>query len=305
VTGISPFVRQNEPDALTVARAFRRRYTVAGRWRSVRVGTGFVIGTIGVLIALLKPSTADYISAVAAGWIVISRIVLEPNESRERRYGATAQELFDTKVFDLPWSRSVTGAKPAHEDILNWGRKQTEEELHNWYPDTRPARHPADVMLCQRATITWARQDHNLYALILRWGVGVAFAATVVLGVALNLTLGEYLLRLGVPVLPAGLDVLDIAADSSALTAKKVQLEAEVDASLTECRSTGEPPTPRACRELQNGIYWTRLRPGVPNWMYRITRRGRQQNMEEAVRADVESLPPSLRNDPRFPSTDR
>ena len=162
MTAISPYVRQNDPDALILVRAFRRRYTIAGRWRSVRVLTAFVIGTVGVLVALRYPSTADYISALAASWIVFSRIVLEPNESRERRYGTIAQELFDTKVFNLPWSRSVTGAKPAYEDILNWGRKQTEEGLRDWYPDTRPARHPTDVMLCQRATITWARQDHNL-----------------------------------------------------------------------------------------------------------------------------------------------
>ena len=77
-----------------------------------------------------------------------------------------------------------------------------------------------------------------------------AFAATVILGVALNLTLGEYLLRLGVPVLPAGLDVLDIAGGKlRALASKKVQLEAEVKSDeLTRVQSTGEPPKARACR---------------------------------------------------------
>ena len=50
----------------------------------------------------------------------------------------------------------------------------------------------------------------------------------------------------------------------------------------------------------KTAFYTTRLRPGVTNWMYRVTRRGRQQNMEEAVRTDVESLPSSLRNDPAY-----
>lgn len=293
--GASPYERQNEPDALSAARAFRRRYTIAGRWRAVRVGTGFLIGTAGVLLALLAPQTADYVSAVAAGWIVLGRLVLATNEQRERCDAAIAQELFDTTVFGLTWSTTVTGARPAREDILNWGRKQTEEGLRDWYPDTRPARHPADVLLCQRATITWARQDHKLYSLLLRWSVGILFVATVIIGIVLDLSLGDYLLRLGVPVLPAVLDVLDIAADNSELAIRKVRLEGEAETVLTQCKSTGQVPHERVCRDLQNGIYATRLRPGVPKWMYGLTRDRRQQNMEDAVRAEVDNLPAGLR----------
>lgn len=138
MTDASPYERQNEPLALSAARAFRRRDTISGRWRSLRVTIGFVIGTVGVLAALIEPATADYISAAAAAWIVTSRALLQPAEHRERRRAAAAQELFDTTVFNLPWSRSVTGAQPAIQDIRAWGRHQTEEGLRDWYPDTRP-----------------------------------------------------------------------------------------------------------------------------------------------------------------------
>jgi hypothetical protein len=296
MTDASPYRRQNEPLALSAARAFRRRYTISGRWRSLRVTVGFVIGTLGVLAALIFPATADYISAAAAAWIVTSRALLQPAEHRERQRAASAQELFDTTVFSLPWIRSVTGVPPAVQDIRTWGRHQNEDGLRDWYPDTRPSQHPADVLLCQRWTITWARQDHALYARVLRAGVLAAFTVTLIIGVLLNLSLGAYLLRLGVPILPAGLDVLDMATGNAELAVDKAHLESEANDLLARCVDTKELPDLRACRDLQNGIYATRLKPGVPQWIYRLTRADREDDMNAAAQMEVEALPQALKN---------
>lgn len=297
MTPMSIFERQNEPEALGLARAFRRRYAVARRWRLLRVGIGLLIGTVGVLLALLVPSTEEYVSAIAAAWLVFGRAVLGGYEERERRCGALAQELFDTRVFELPWNASAVGARPAPEDVRNWGRGRDDEGLRDWYPDARPARHPLDVLLCQRSIITWARQDHATYADLLRWAAGIAFVATIVLGVVLGLSLGEYLLRLGVPVLPAGLDVLDIAKANAQVARSKRRLEQRADLLLDGARTSGTAPTIAECRELQDGIYATRLLPGVPSWMYAVTRGERQQNMEDVVRSQVATLPEMLRWD--------
>src|SRR4051812_33699364 len=111
MTAGSVFERQNRPDALRLGRAFRRRYAIARRWRLLRVGGGLVIGTVGVVLAMIEPSTGEYISAIAAAWIVLSRTVLDRHERGERRCGAIAQELFDTEVFVLPWSASAVGTR--------------------------------------------------------------------------------------------------------------------------------------------------------------------------------------------------
>jgi hypothetical protein len=289
------FERQNEPEALDLAKAFRCRYATARHWRRTRVGIGLLIGSVGVLLALLEPFTGEYVSAVAAAWVVLGRAVLDGYEQGQRRCGALAQELFDTHVFKLSWNPSAVGSQPAPEDVRNWAWGQSHEGLHDWYADARPARHPVDVLLCQRSIITWARQDHMTYAHLLRWGVGLAFIATLIIGVILGLSLGEYLLRLGVPVLPACLDVLDIAKANSHVATTKKRLEQRADTLLTRARADGTPPTIAECRELQDGIYATRLLPGVPNWMYGITRSKRQQNMEETVRHQASTLPAALR----------
>jgi hypothetical protein len=297
LTATSIFERQNEPEALGLARAFRRRYSVARRWRLLRVGVGLLIGTVGVLLALLEPSTEEYVSAIAAAWLVFGRTVLDGYEERQRRCGALAQELFDTRVFDLPWNPSALGARPAPEDVRNWGRREADEGLRDWYADTYPARHPVGVLLCQRSIIAWARQDHATYSHLLRWSAGIAFAATVVLGLVLGLSLGEYLLRLGVPVLPSCLDVLDIAKANARVASAKKRLERRANVMLERACTSGTPPMIAECRELQDGIYATRLLPGVPSWMYAITRGERQQNMEDAVGHQALALPASLRYD--------
>ncbi|HEY2333662.1 MAG TPA: S-4TM family putative pore-forming effector [Solirubrobacterales bacterium] len=297
MTATSIFERQNDPEALGLARAFRRRYAVARRWRLLRVGVGLLIGTVGVLLALLEPSTEEYVSAIAAAWLVFGRTVLDGYEERQRRCGALAQELFDTRVFDLPWSPSSVGSQPAPEDVRNWARRQGDEGLRDWYADARPARAPVDVLLSQRAIITWARQDHVTYAHLLRWAAGIAFTVTVVIGLVLGLSLGEYLLRLGVPVLPACLDVLDIAKANAQVASTKKRLERRADVLLVRARTSETPPTIAECRELQDGIYATRLLPGVPSWMYAITRGERQRNMEETVGHQASTLPAALRRD--------
>lgn len=294
MTGDTIYERENEADALLYAHAFRHRYALARRWRGARIVTGALIGTVGVVVALMAPATADYIAAIAAGWIVFGRVVLAPNEVRERRCGAIAQELFDTHALDLPWSASVAGPRPAHQDVRRWGRRHTKDDVRDWWPDVSPAPHPLDVLICQRATITWARQDHAMYARVLRWGAGLAFAATVVLGLVLGLTLGDYLLRLGVPVLPAVLDILDIGTDNADLAKQKTHLELEARALFDQALSTPESITAAQCRDVQNGIFATRLRPGVPNWLYQRTRKNRQEDMEDVVRREVASLPYTL-----------
>lgn len=295
MTGASIFERQNQPEALIAARAFRRRYAIGRRWRLLRVAVGLMLGSVGILVALLWHSTSDYVAAAAAVWLVFGRAILEAQEARERRHGAVAQERFDVDVFRLPWSPSVVGPQPAPEDLRDWGRKQAEDGLRDWYADARPAQHPIDVLLCQRSVITWARQDHTTYAHLLRWAVGIGLVLTLVLGVALDLSLGEYLLRLGIPALPAALDVLEIAEGSAKVAEVKTRLEREADALLSRAQATATAPSIAQCRDLQNGIYATRLVPGVPDWIYKLTRAQRQDNMEQTVRSQVDRLPSALR----------
>lgn len=121
--------RQNTPEALCAARAFRRRYALARRWRAARIGVGLLLGAAGIVLALLESSLGEYVGAGAAAWVFFSRTVAQTYERGLQDAGATAQEVFDSRVFDLPWNTAKLGADPAPEDLRNWGRRQDEEEI--------------------------------------------------------------------------------------------------------------------------------------------------------------------------------
>ena len=298
--------RENSRSALGAACAFARRYKLAKRWRALRLIVGVLLGTVGVIVAVVKPSTSDYVAAAAAGWLVLSRTVLLSQEEREQHRGALAQEAFDVEVLRLPWNATATGPEPALEDLRSWGSHQDEEPLLGWYTDTEPAPFPIDAVICQRASLTWARQDHVAYARVLRVIVAAALLGTIAVGIALELSLGDYVLRLGLPVLPAVVDILDIAKVNDALGRKRALIADEADRLYTRTRQTGVLPTAADCRRLQDQIYASRTVIGVPGWFYGLTRSGRQRNMEEAVRDLVDRLPPSLHDDqvvPAEPST--
>ncbi len=295
VTATSIQERQNKPSALRAASAFRRRYVLAKRWHMLRLGVGVLLGTAGVVLALLYSSTLDYLAAGAAGWIVLSRTLLLSQERRAQGDGALAQEVFDTQVLDLPWNGTTAGPQPALEDLRNWGERQSQDEMRNWYADVRPARHPVDALICQRASVTWARQDHASYARVLRTAAVVTLVGTLILGVALGLNLGDYLLRLGLPVLPAVLDILDLANGNEELGRSRTRLAHEADRLYADACSTGVAPSLDACRSLQDEIYANRQVIGVPSWFYSLTRGRRQRNMEEAASEQAQRLPASLR----------
>jgi hypothetical protein len=289
--------RQNDRPALAAARAFRRRYMLARRWRTLRFAGSALIGTAGIALALFgSASSAEYIGAIGAAWLLGSRIAMRPNERRRQHDGALAQEVFDTEVFRLPWNGTRAGRRPAPEDIANWGRRQSEEDLPDWYPDTNGANHPVDVLICQRAIVTWARQDHETYARLLRWVATAIGIGIIALALALDLSLGEFLLRLGLPYLPLAFEMLDVADENSRFAELKLRLEENADALFAEAVD-GTAPTVESCRQLQDEIFASRRGVGIPQWFYSVTRDGRQRNMEEVAAELVRKLPPSLKDE--------
>lgn len=286
--------RQNSPVALRSARAFRRRYRTAKLWHAARLGGGVSIAVVGVLLALVERSTSNYVAAVAAAWVVLSRMVFTVREKEAQRQGAQAQEVFDTVAFTLPWRDSLVGAPPATEDLRDWGRRQKEDGLRDWYSDA-PAQHPLDVLITQRATLQWAGRDHRDYARVVRGAALLVLGATVVIAVVSNMEVGEYLLRLGLPVMPAVLDMLDVANRNKHLSETRGALAARADGLYQRARVTGHPPTSGEVRDLQDGLYVSRCSMGVPGWLYRLTRKRRQGNMEQVTFEQARALPAALR----------
>lgn len=268
---------------------------MAGRWRALRITVAITLGTVGVVISALVADTTDYVAAAAGLWLLLSRAILSVRERVEQDRGALAQEVFDTTVLQLPWSPASCGTPPAPEDIRCWAEKEPEEGLRGWYPDIAEARPPLDAVLCQRSSVTWARQDHAAYATLLRWIVGLAFTATIVGGVVFDLSLGGYLLHLGLPALPAAIELLDMANLNADLSRRRGRIEHETDALIDRAAAQSQLPSVREVRQVQDAVFAARRVARVPGWFYKLTRDRRERNMREAAALLIARLPDSAR----------
>lgn len=120
--------RQLTPEAGRLLRAYTAEYRYAKRYRAVRVSVGIVLAFLGPATELLAIDAGAVVAAVAGAWAIAGRLLLRPAEKRRVQLAARIQELFDTRVLDLPWSRGVAGDRPSEEDIADAARRVEEDE---------------------------------------------------------------------------------------------------------------------------------------------------------------------------------
>lgn len=290
---------QERPDAIRAATAFARRYEIAQRWRGISLAAGLALPVLGSILVLADSDAAVALGAISGAWAVFGRYGVEAFERGHRRDGARAQETFDCLVLGLTWNEAVTGPKPAFEDLSDWAGTRNSNDRHGWYPqEVGPARWPLDALLCQRANVVWGRRNHDRYAYIAAGLAVLLFAATVIVGIVAGTSFSDYLVRLGLPSLPALLITGDLFSGHRAQARSKQRVEMAADADWEAALAQKTPPDPARCRELQDTIFETRASGNpIPKWYYRLRLGHDEGAMREAIAAKIAELPPDLRRD--------
>lgn len=201
-------------------------------------------------------------------------------------------------------ARGPTEAVPCPHDARAIATRpvvsHSDDALRDWYPAAaeRVIR-PVDVLLCQRSSVVWGRRTHSGYAALLLaltlgwWIVGVA------VGVLADLSLGEYLVGLFLPSLPAFLDASELWRAHREQADNKGLIENEIDELWATARAIAHVPPPERCREIQDRIYVTRRTgPPVPRPYYRLRRDRDERAMQSAAEQLVDGLPDHLRRPP-------
>lgn len=281
--------RQNTDDALLFLAATQRRYALARRWRSVRIDVALLFAVAGPVVAHAADEATAYVAAAAAVWTLVSR-VLTAAEAHARGQAVRAQERFDTYVFGLEWNSGSLGSMPSREDLCDWAQEQRSAS-RDWYPPVAArAPSPIDVLLCQRSSVNWSRRDHQVMRLLALVVPAVLLVGSLAYAAGSDLSLGDYLLQWGLPLLPGALDVIDVAVGNHQLVSRKQQLEEQIDGLLERFRAGVDPARLADCRAVQDRVVETRLLPGVPGWWYRLTREKRERAMLDAAEGYMRDL---------------
>lgn len=284
--------RQDQPAHLQRLLAYSHLYSTAQWWRRIRTLGTFTLAAVAPVIALLVPSTSAILAAISAGWLVLGRTILTWLEQRGTLHAVRVQELYDTKLFQLPWNSALAGRPPAPDDVADAARHiKKDEGYRGWYSiDLGDTPWPGDVLLCQRQSMVWSRGDHRAYGTtILLMGISW-FIIGLTVALVRDLTLADYLIKIFLPSSPAFLDSLELARAHWRLAAEREQVENKIHDLWENHRTNPASLTGTECRKIQDVAFLLRRDgPRVPSLFYKLRRAKSAANTAAgtmAIRAD-------------------
>lgn len=288
--------RQDDAEHLHRLLAYSRYYRIAHRWRRARAFGTFVLASVGPMISLFIPATTDLVAAISAGWLVLGRTLLTVMEQRCTLEAARVQELYDTHLFHLSWNAALAGRRPSPDDVAAAARHiKDDTDYRNWYSiDLGNTPWPADVLLCQRQSMVWSRQDHRTYGgTILIAGI-TWFLLGVTIALVRDLSLASYLIKIFLPSAPAFLDSVELARQHRQHAANRQQIEDKINDLWEVYRTRPDTLPVAACREIQDSAYLLRRDgPRVPHLFYRLRRKSSEANTQagaQALRQQVQEV---------------
>lgn len=253
--------------------AYSQRYREAARWK-----TAAWIGSALLFVAGLgfgaAGEDASGLGLLASGYLLCSRLVLRPEMTRAHREAVALQEFFDTRLFSLPWNPGLVGKLPALVDVEDLARRFSGDAsgFSTWYVGASAAPPGARVLLWQLENVSWGRRDHRRFAVFSAIVLVLSAGATVVVGLARDISLTVYVSVLAAPALPWLLDVADLTTLHWRAAGRRGEIEAELTETWRTAAGNGAIPA-ETLRAAQDRIFAARRSTGrVPTWFYRLYR---------------------------------
>jgi hypothetical protein len=266
--------RQNQPDLLRLLRAAAVSHGRAQRLDAVEIGVSVFVAALGLVAAFA--SVAETPVAILGGlWAVAYSAGLAAWGENELRRAALLQEMFDVRVFELPWNEVVAGEPLAAQEVSQLSRhSRSPDELFRDYYLVPAVPRPYDVLGCQQQNLGWAARVRRRYAVALITAAGIWSGAGPVVGWFGGLTVSELLLRWYLPSLGALLLAVDTyrAQRDAAAERKRVLslMNARIHGATRLASSEAPAPLLTLAREVQDVIFNARTQHSrVPNLFFR------------------------------------
>jgi hypothetical protein len=297
--------RQNAPSVIQFQAAGKTLYRRAEKLFYSQVCFGVVLPvSFGIANLVLPASSLSRLTREhIAGWfalygvlmLLVDEFVIDREQQRCKRKAATAQEMFDVELFQLPWNATKAHERLDPSDVAQLAGKSLEGDpsaslLRDWYPPS-VGEVPLEIgrLICQRTNLWWDSQLRRWYAA----GLFAFSAALVVLAASAAKVFGLSFDRMLISLITVGpalrwairegrrhrsiADLLDRLSSRGKDLQKQV-LEGRL--SSDQARQTS--------RELQDAIYDHRCSAPIGfRWVYKVFRPkfevGMRVNAEEVV----------------------
>lgn len=270
---------QNSSDARRLVAAQARLYSDAKVIFAVRVAVVIALATASAAVALVSPSLRTMIGGGGGVFVLVLSFVIGSVEKWVRMRAAATQELFDTRVFQLPWN-SLHADRPPQHTVARAAQRYKGTRDKNWYSDTQGAHRPFDVLICQSTNFGWGARMHLLWAWTLV-GITLGMVAVIAAGWrALNLSDTEGLLALVIPALGPLKEVGEqINANFDAARTKE-SAERKISEAWDKGLTGQHVSSTEDLRSIQDKILLVRQsNPYIPDWFDKAFHRSNEAAM--------------------------
>lgn len=298
VCGVPPrpiHERQLDEDMLCLQRAASASHQRGQLIEAVRVGAAAILAASGVLVTLLD-SGRPVVAIVGFFWFIVSAFLLKRVAGATARQAALIQEMFDTRLFYLPWRPTVAGDPVPEPEVYQLARKLPQSSAKNeriaegWYDSTADVHHPYDVLIAQEQNLSWDARLRRRYSRL----VATAAALWTAIGLAVSLavadvTMLDVLLSFFIPSLAAYQIAYEVWSGQQRVADERERLAKVVNSELHNGRPGPVPVTEwrrlrGVVRDVQDGVLRTRLDPTrVPEWFYKRFRDGDERDFADTA----------------------
>ncbi|MEV6690359.1 S-4TM family putative pore-forming effector [Micromonospora sp. NPDC051196] len=266
--------RQTEPEMMALLRAMSACHLRAQRLDNLRMIFSIVLGVAGAVVAITGVSSTA-VTAVGALWALVNAVGLGTWSRGQLGRAAVLQEMFDTRLFALPWNVVAAGDEVSAAEIsrLHRAYRGDEKYLRDYY-EIPPLPAPYDVLACQQQNLGWGARVRRRYAHVVLGGTAVWTALGVVFGVTAGLTVSQLLLQWYVPSLGALLLGLEIYRSQRDVAAERERalgvMQSRIAGTLQRPGEDDSTELLTLARQIQDLIFRSRQRQSrVPDWFFR------------------------------------
>jgi len=279
--------RQNEPQQLRRLGAQRNLYTRAKTILGTQIMLGGVVAFMLAIAVLFNPALKIAVTFYGLIVALAGELWLVPWQKKLREKAAKIQEAFDCYVLGLSWHELKAG-KPIDGEVevnesaryQEWAR--TMPPIENWY-STEVDHLPIAIgrVCCQRSNCWWDATQRRMFGAALIIILMLMLLAVLVVGLVLDLSLGNIVVSVAAPLAPAALICLrqyrehaDTASRLDFLKDHALRLFDEA------CRNPEAQNLADRSRALQDEIFDSRKRsPPLFDWIFKIIRTRQEVQM--------------------------
>ena len=283
---------QNTPRQLERLAAQRYLYSTAKYFLTIQLFLDLVSPIVLAVVVALFPGFGIY-GALLALIILVSDSYLEDFQSSKREQAAGIQELFDCDLLNLQRHDLIARNIPDTVEIMEAAERYkrsdpTYQALKDWYsPEVDKLPLYLARLVCQRINCLWDVQLRRKY---LQW-VGMVFfvlcAIVIMVALVKGLTVGNFLLVIIAPLLPAlGWIIREFRGQNEAVR-RKEELKRYAEELWTDAmkKSVSIAEIERKSRGLQDQIYYNRCNnPLILDMFYKYLQPKNEAQMNRSAK---------------------